>query len=679
LGHTPRSPRATPRRQGYSSRSVGNDLFEEERVEKHLAKIFEAAAGNEYPPAIQGVSICWNFGKKREEVDRAAHRLLNEIDEEVHRRSQASHRPSTFPDKPAKSEEDLQTIKLLESIQPSGCAFVTMETPADCIQALLLYEAKGRGGWPSTKISLHPVHNDPEQILWPEYGRSWIRFGGKFTLSILVIFVSIPLLDAFAYAPNIRHLLYYHDVPLMNEGYFVNGMICGALCGALNVIISKVIEKMMYFSGFLSQSKCERWYLLLYFLAILINTIVDLSTFIISALGYSSVSFNDFDDPQHAAEERMSRMLSIADKPGVQHKVFTMIMSALPTTLLAGALAEPLGTVVFPLILNARLVVINKTGTLEEQKRYAEEKLLCDRFDERRSADIMVSVVLCTIMLMFTQHDLYIVFGYLFFFQVITYIWDHYRLLRCCTRTTFTSFNVCKGSCVFLCVPCALMAALLVGRVYHVLGVSLQEQYEAYLHNAVFNNAPVTIASAWVPHSLRAYFYSVIFTAPAAFVAHWLLHVLVMKFALRHFQANKVREMTQDLAASPKSEVFESPAGDEDLETPTSGSGKMSFGAAGSLMGRTSSLTTPHMLIPYNQSSLLINYFNSNPVHCLRSKFIFEDEPPMCPHEWGKEYLLMPTWNQKVKALKKKDNSKLGLTPFKSTRTISGDLRRKTL
>lgn len=552
-------------------------------------------------------------------------------------------------------------------------------------------EAKGRGGWPSTRIKLQPVTNDPEQIRWQEYGRPSYVFYCKFGFSIIVIFATIPILDAFAYSPNIRHLLYYHDVPLMNEGYLLNGMICGALCGALNVIISKLIEKMMYFSGFISQSRCERWYLMLYFLAILINTIVDLTTYIISALGYASVSFNDFDDPTQATKARISLYLSIADKPGVQHKVFSMIMNALPATLICGALAEPIGIWLLPLLVNSRLVQVNNKGTVEDQKRYAEQILLCDRFDERRSADIMVSVVLCTLMLAFTQHDLYMVFGYLFFFQVITYSWDHYRLLRCCTSTTFTSFSITKGACLFLCTPCALMAALLVGRIYHVAGVSLQEQYERYLHKTVFDHASVKMAHAWVPQDVTKYFYSMVFTAPAAFVAHWLLHVLVMRVALRRFQTTKrkqINQSTADMLASPT--LTPAQGGEEHRIDPTADDKAVTLDEYIAAhkedgfddeklkaewqeltpedhfdveMQPTFTVRTP-AATKFQRDLVLVNYFNANPVHCLRSKYIFDEDDPICPIEPGKEYLLYPTWNQKVKALRKKKHAEFGKNFF---------------
>mmetsp|Transcript_98625 Transcript_98625/g.172193 ORF Transcript_98625/g.172193 Transcript_98625/m.172193 type:complete len:989 (-) Transcript_98625:81-3047(-) len=613
----------------------------EEQVKMHLECTFKQLCPF-LRANILGVSICWDYRNVRNQVNTEAERMVDEMDAEVAQLAQSQvsdveapsdvlvgrmssgvlQRVSEVFQPVAKAMSADEIREMLEGIEPSGSAYVTFETPKDCRQFLTMYQrARYAGDLKDRTLQLESVSLGPKHVLWEEFGTSWLWFCIKFGFSIIVIFISIPLLEIFFYGPNVHFLLYYHDVPLMNEGSFWNGILLGGLCGAINLVIAKLIEKMMAFSGFTSRASSEYAFMILFFLAVFLNTIVDLTTFAISSLGYTGVKLQDF----HAVEDRISMVLSFADKPGVQTQFFNLILSSLPATLIAPSLAEPLGTVLLPYLLSTGYIKRHRRGTKAE----AEALLEYPAFDERRYGDILVNVVLCVSLLIWTQHKLVIVFVVLLASQVVTYLWDHYRLLRYSSRTTLASFKLTEWACLSLCTPCAVMAAVLVARLQKLRGLDLQPPELAA--GQLF-----TQPLLWV----QIYCDSLLFLGPAAFVMHFSLHYLVMKLGIKKFIQATEESSDEELGIEAKlsQSAIRMIKTSSDQKSPYE-------------KERTKS--------PYKSFDSLapispINYFNTNPVHCLRSKYILEEDPPVCFHKYGKEYLLAKTWEMKLNAFEKR-------------------------
>lgn len=170
------------------------------------------------------------------------------------------------------------------------------------------------------------------------------------------------------------------------------------------------------------------------------------------------------------------------------------------------------------------------------------------------------------------------------------------------------------------------MAAILVGRTYDCLGISFTDQWNHYV---TAHEKP--IAGKTVPEAVVRFLSSVVFTAPAAFALHWIVHCLVMKVVVR--QALNVNK-------------------------------GVNRGSTSDELRQNSPRKVSELQIQQQQCSYHdfikgqpISYFNTNPVHCLRSKFIFKEEPPVFLHTYGKEYLQMGSFEKMLEAYKNLEES----------------------
>jgi len=215
-----------------------------------------------------------------------------------------------------------------------------------------------------------------------------------------------------------------------------------------------------------------------------------------------------------------------------------------PGCFLLPAILEPIVVVVLPCHIGAKLV-----GTRHVSQETADSLLAAPAMDLCRYAEILLNITQATLALCLDSGYVLWTFVGLFCGQLLTYFWDHWRVLREVESFHFSSPKIEKLAQMLTAIPCATLA--------------------------------VNVASH--THSVH----ECIIVFAVHLVVHWFILKTVVPCISRGDRLQKVKRPYRDVAQ-------EIPA----------------------------------------------NYFNVNPVHCLRSKYVHHHEPPCVPYVRGKEHLL---------------------------------------
>mmetsp|Transcript_68599 Transcript_68599/g.179859 ORF Transcript_68599/g.179859 Transcript_68599/m.179859 type:complete len:1147 (-) Transcript_68599:218-3658(-) len=210
----------------------------------------------------------------------------------------------------------------------------------------------------------------------------------------------------------------------------------------------------------------------------------------------------------------------------------------------------------------------------------AELQLQCPPFDLARYGDILVNMMLCLGVLAFTYRDLYQLFGCLFLSLGWLYVLDTFRFLRSTMKGSFVSSKL-DVTAQFMCsVPCGILAGCIA---FRLCGNSSHEDLIRELPEYV--QKTIGLASNTFDRD------KIVVMIFLAVIAHICAHCAVLKHLVPGW-----------------SEVH-------------------------CLHDRE---------IPYAEkaNNIPCNWFNANPVYCLRSKYIYNHSPPCIKFAPGKEYLL---------------------------------------
>jgi hypothetical protein len=192
-----------------------------------------------------------------------------------------------------------------------------------------------------------------------------------------------------------------------------------------------------------------------------------------------------------------------------------------------------------------------------------------------------MNVMLCILMLYLAPVDLWWTFLYLTLSLLYIYILDHYRFLRC-TQGGVYADNSMDSTAQYLCaVPCALLAGCTVHRLlqHHKL-ISIQNMIAMVIMPAV-----VTLL-------------------------HAILHIGVLSRIVPMVQSVSERHRKRSLADETRK--------------------------------RRLAQQYSNRIVTYKESSAhhACSWFNANPVHCLRSKHIYNHDPPCVYFVRGQQHLI---------------------------------------
>lgn len=194
-----------------------------------------------------------------------------------------------------------------------------------------------------------------------------------------------------------------------------------------------------------------------------------------------------------------------------------------------------------------------------------------------------------------------ITFGAMIFSHIYIYCYDHWRVLRCCSRFWFASDVVSTFAQKLFCIPVGILAAALVFKGNQMMGAHVEADkcpgkvWEGLC--TALGAGPLQGPSLWG-------------AMVGAMFGHMIMHVLVLDYVVPVLGKTDIVNAVE-------------PYADCAQHTPCT-------------------------------------WFSSNPVHCLRSKYIFKDDPPQVLCVVGKEHLQKK--NPKINAFYEEEELKVDTT-----------------
>lgn len=419
---------------------------------------------------------------------------------------------------------------------------------------------------------------EPETVVWTSYGQQNHEFWLHIARGIVLIIIAVILLDIFFYAPYVAYILSMSNVAGMTQGSFLQGTILGLLITVCNQIIYQIIAAIGSRCGFSTKDKQMQFYVVMYTIAVFCNTLLDLATVLVLARGYSADQALKM---QIATDSALSAK-SVAENPSLQRSIYVQIvMYIFPGCLLLPFLLEPLTMFGGPYMLGKWLVRSREDCTAPD----AEACLRCPEFDLSRYGDILINVMLCLITLIFTYRDLWVVFLCLIVSLVWIYYWDRFRFLRLSTRS-FCASPKMENTAQWLCIgPCMILAGCLMFRLY----AAKTGRGDGFLEGTMKGMDVVMEGSASLVNR-ETVMVAILFAA----FCHFLVHGALLKWLVPWLADLRSREDHVDLE------------------------------------------------VPYEEVSAKLpgNWFNCNPIFCLRSMYYYQHAQPCVPFIAGKEHLL---------------------------------------
>jgi len=208
-------------------------------------------------------------------------------------------------------------------------------------------------------------------------------------------------------------------------------------------------------------------------------------------------------------------------------------------------------------------------------KMDAEECLVSPPFDLNRYGDNLINVFMVVMFFLLTGVSIWWIFFVLTISLWAVYVWDCYRFKRGTLRTHFATQDIDILANYLMAFPCAILASGFVFKINGGQGMVEKWKPDDFLTGH---------ATLWIEVGL-------------AFLAHLALHFLVLALLVPRCLPTPVEDA--DSAEGPRD------------------------------------------LIPYESTAekFCCNWFNANPVHCMRSRFIYQHDPPHVFYQPGREHL----------------------------------------
>jgi len=576
----------------------------DEKPEELIKECIEKETGEK----VVGVSVCWNFHGKKKEVTEALEQDVGSLEHAgAMNNKRFSHRPSLGNAEPGmdheaeaepgcvtsimdkinnstlekwhchfhehgeeKSEEEKanEITEMLKGLETTELAFVVFETEDARDKAV---QAGGASGprlipMPTTEkpdggFFLEEEKHEPESCCWEHFNIHESEIAVNVGKGVLWMTVSLVAWTGLLYMPYAHYMGSFSfangDEPgEMSEGIFV-GLVVAAQIG-LFVVASMASHN----AGFSFEDDKQRIYIVLYNSALIVNLILDMS--LTAYLAYHQMCGRGV---------RVSDGRLLADIPTLQEIIESYPMQKAignnlfkycwPATFFIPFFAEPFAAQVGPYLVGKFMVRSNKKMKGEN----AEKALELSEAEQGRYADVMFNAILVSAVPFIAPGYILKTFSALILSHLYIYCYDHWRVLRCCTRFWFASDTVSVFSQKIFAVPCGILLSSLVFKGNQFIGARTSSSLGA---------GPLTGTALWG-------------TMAAALFGHIFIHWLVLDYVVPMFPGpdNVNAVETYDVCAK----------------------------------------STP------------CTWFSSNPVHCLRSKYVFKHDPPQAFYVLGKEHL----------------------------------------
>jgi len=441
-----------------------------------------------------------------------------------------------------------KTTQMLKALPSTGCCFIVFSSEANLQRAL--YEKPLPKFRNEHELRLSHLHCCASTVQWEGFSttpsqRLWKIAKGTGIVMLIIVFWAVCF-----YGPYAHYILSYSRVAGQSQGNFWQNTLLGLLISIGNQIVYYACADVAEKARFRGMDNRMKFSVVLYTLAVFINTIIDMLMTIIMAFGY-----------QHDLEAD-----SMIRNPSMQESLYVQLVGYLyPGTLLIPYFIEPIAMAIAPFYLGKWLIRSRGPGLSRED---AEACLVCPQFDLNRYGDHIINVSLVILLFFLTSVNLWFIFMMLLVSMVFVYGWDHYRFLRQCQETWLVTKHMDVCAQYLLAFPCAMLSMAFVFKWYG--GQQMVQNWEK--NSFLKEHAVWTVGLTW-------------------FCVHLVVHIGIVKFVIPHL-APRLRERADN--EEQWAQVCKEYAA---------------------------------------------NWFNTNPVHCLRSKHVYEHSPPFVYYQVGKEYL----------------------------------------
>jgi flagellar basal body-associated protein FliL len=553
---------------------------------------------------IVGLSLCWDYYSKQDEVKAALLAMLEQ------RRSEDEHEETLSPSgrlspRDHRTQEDYEadekqsfdkagalsrmyrriedkfvigeknnqpttdTKKMLADLYTSGYAFLVFHTQAARDKAAEKIASAGSITSGSMEIFLGRNTDmsefDPETIIWSNFKRV---VPGEKAFGAVVGCIEIL---GFSFIYSFCFFEPYYEWSIAHPqggGEFMPSLIVMAIVTCGNQLAYLVCSDAADRYNCIYKGKREAINTVLYFFTVLLQTLLDLHAVLKSAIvGMVSTGTRTYDGTL-VADIVNTNWWDVFESYTVQRRMGYELVntSAFPATFLTGFLVEPVVLVIGPLLLGQLIVRTHQTIRNHD----AEDYLAATPMDFTRYGDLLVNMGLAALVFLFPGGFTLRMFAYLIGCHIFVYCWDQYRVLRCTPKFHYHGQVVDRCVQVLLSLPCGFILAAIVFK--------LPCESEGWCRGRGGNNRLIMIVGA--------------------ILLHVIVHSFLVIWAVPKYFGEK--QKSRQAEKQKKAETYEHHA-------------------------------THHRAI---------SYFNANPVYCLRSKFIHNDSPPCMYCEAGKEHLL---------------------------------------
>jgi hypothetical protein len=564
-----------------------------------------------------------------------------------------------------------ETTHLLMNLKSSPCCFVVFKSEEQRDKALeelkkepLKIEKK--------EIMTRQAFCEPSTVIWKGFGSTKFKFYFAAISGCFIVFFSVILLDILFYAPYVVYIFSYSDVPGMSQGSFLSNFTLSLLISACNAMIYNIIGAITDRCSWTNGDSKDCFYCVKYTLAVFFNTCLDLGTVLILAQGFSI----DEAIKQQIAEDATMSTKAVAESPNMQRAIYEQLVAYIfPSCTLVPFLIEPFATTFGPFLVGTWLVRSRKEVTIPA----AERCLQCPPFDLSRYGDIIVNMMLCCLTLVFTYPGLWMLFAYMIISLVVIYAWDHLRVLRYTTRTFFANNTMDNAVMYMMAMPCAVLVAAMIFKAYGASHQGFLEELKRQFRGE---------------YGVSPDRYNIFIHITVAFVGHLIVHWACLRYfvipsAEKHLSDKDPRDpLRAELKNILKEIEGNDPAKADSAETKERHSiekkvfkmmgGTDEGGTAQTNISREEfadflekkvkwqelypDCRTPEEIFEkfkhvdkHNGLSFLelyppdyqqtakeaaANWLTTNPVFCLRSKYIYKHEVPCTFFRMGKEHLI---------------------------------------
>jgi hypothetical protein len=532
--------------------------------------------------------------------------------------------PSTVEEEEKEFDDEvpLQTARtkdiegVLEDLKSSRCCYVIVRHTSDRELALKRFKEnplKSLDG--NQDLFTRPAHCEPDTVKWQGFDERPLKFYSDCVIGCFVVFIAVIILDVFFYAPYVTYIISYSDIPGMSQGGFISGTLLGLLISVCNAIIYAIIGFVTDYVSWTNGDCKDCFYCIKYTLAVFFNTCLDLGTVLILAQGFSVDEAMKIQAANEITDDSTMSAKAMAESPNMQKALYVQLVAYIfPSCLLLPFCMEPLANIALH-SLNARLV--KSRG--EVTKHVAERLLQAPLFDLSRYGDILVNMMLVCLTMVFTYSTLWLLYVYFVISSVVIYMWDQCRVLRCSTRTIFAGNTMDNHMAYMMALPCGVLACCLVFKAY---GMS---------HHGFLDDLRKQIKGDVGLHPDR---HNVWILMALAFFGHMALHWFLVRFVAVPIADRDLPEEGVDhwkefkdwpKGAQVKMEAIKDwPGTTPPLPATTVCSEQKDIMADNGMdVDDIEACIKKDPPFEVMAAEMPASWFNTNPVHCLRSKYKF--------------------------------------------------------